>query len=149
MALDEQLINPLDTLQDGQWHWIPRVLEESLAADTPTTLWIHGAPTKPGYYPREEADGLRVIYHPEAGITYLGMDIYATNGHAEALGRRALAAIVPWPSPEFMSPDNRDSDLFIRLWTPEEIEAGDVHLPLFYKLEEGTIRQLAAGRNRS
>ncbi len=145
MAIDELYPNPIEMLQDGHWHWLPRA-KETFEADVPQPLWVHGAPAEPGHYPDQEAEGYMLTYYPEAEITFLGDDVYATNGYAEALGRSVLATIVPWPAPDFMGSDKKDGYLFIKLWGTKELQAGHIHLPLFFALEEGTIRGIAAER---
>lgn len=134
-------------LSYGQWHWVPSAPSGNLKADQPNTIWIHGCPTEPGYYPSEDANGYQAEYVPEADdFLYLGRDIFANHGQLKVpgIGKTALAAIVPWPSPEFMGSEDRH--WFIRTWTPSEVQAGHFHLPMFFLLEECTIRDIALSR---
>lgn len=145
MAKELQL-SAVDILQDGLWHWAPGPYGRRLVPDEPNTIWVHGYWSKPGHKPMVDVPAFRAEYYPEADIQYLGMDVYATNGRLEALGKSVLAVVTPWPAPDFMSdigsPD-MDAAWFIRAWSPKEQDAGHFHMPFGEIIVEGDIRRIA------
>lgn len=133
--------NNFEKLNDGLWHWVPSAPDSGLKSGTKNELWVSETPSEPGYYPEERESRVIVDYYPEVDdFVYMGNDMYANNGHVVVWDELASAVVMPWPMPEFMGTE--DSNWFMRLWTPEELEARHFHFPLFYIIEHGTLRDL-------
>ena len=132
-----------EKLNDGLWHWVKSGPELGLKSGQKNELWVSETPSKPGYYPKERDSRITVDYYPEADdFVYMGNDMYANNGQVVVWDEPASAVVMPWPMPEFMS--SQDNSWFMRLWTEEELQAGHFHFPLFFIIEHGTLRDLAA-----
>jgi hypothetical protein len=129
-----------ESIVDGNWHWCPtNRTEEPKAGMNDISVVVQAS--NPGYRPKPEHHRLFAGYETETdGFTYLGMDMYASQGRLHIAGRQVLAVMTPWPAPDFMGSD--DGAWFIRAWTPREQEAGHFHMPAFYILEQDTIAQL-------
>ena len=129
-----------ESIADGNWHWCPSPYnKEPLAGVNDISVVVD--PSEPGHRPASDHHRLFAQYiTPEAGITFLGDDMYASQGRLRVSGREILAVMTPWPLPDFMNSD--DGALFIRAWTTEELEVGHFHMPFLYILEEDTVSKL-------
>ena len=126
----EQLTGPehvMDILDDRKWRWIHEHPSDRRLAAAKNILSIVSTPTEPGYRPRPYSDGKPLAlceaeFAPmegfEDGVRFLGYDVYGSFGRVSAVGdaagRSAIAFVVHWPLPEFMTAGPETSDLFIR-----------------------------------
>lgn len=135
--------NDFEKLNDGQWHWVKSGPHDGLKSGRKNELWVCESPSEPGHYPEAQLPHIIVDYYPEADdFVYMGNDMHANNGKVVVWDEPTSAVVMPWPMPEFMG--GEDNDWFMRLWTPQELSAGHFHFPLFFIIEQGTLRDLSA-----